>query len=564
MARRVIPHTPDINLASTVLAVGEVVFAETSKEFRVGDGVTTGGIPLVKDGAAVTAAQLDAVRGLLNPTAADDIVPQGGFFPVLANTPGFRALGDSQTSNVSPSGIGTITTATTWRELVADRLGVSHTNNAISGGQVMDWGKLALQNSISEGDFAMILPGYNDLRANGEDATKLEAYRLALMANTAWLAIPNVWKRTGSDLITGGTTTGTWAAVTAPGYAGAITSSTAGSTITFESEGATVYIAGLSISVGGGSFTLTVDGEPHTFTCARTVGNGGAVSSDNYAPALFRVPDLGDGKHTWTLTVVGDGAVFVHWVAGSNLHGTEGATVLLGNTLRMMAASAPLGAPYNHYTEKGQQLYSKAAEQVVRELASDGLSVMYVDAAGTYDPDTMTSSDGIHMNQTGQNGVAAAFINALDLRKSYAAAAAGMLGARRRPENQVFAPFAALGGTTTGTTPVWSRGTVSNNKGQVTVTGDVRFGKGTATGALAILGGGALPPPRALPGDASLVPVVFRFYSGFAAGVGVNGTGYIDGNGNIVEIADHTGNLTDASLGADTRLFFTASYLAAQ
>ena len=361
---------------------------------------------------------------------AGDVTPEAGFFPPMPN--GFSAYGDSQTAQI----VGGVTG---WRDLVSARLGVANTNYAVSGGSVMDWGKNALANTIVAGDYSMVLPGYNDLRANGEDAEKAESYRLALGASVAWLAIPTVYRQLGSALLAGSGTTGAWAAMPTPGYGMGIYSGDAGDTVTFKAKGSAIYIGGLSISTSGGSFTVTVDGTVYgPFTQDRTVGNGGAVSTDFFAPALFRIPNLGDGEHDVTVTVVGDGNVYFLWGAGSNSFGGQLAKVLVGNTLRLQAVAAGMYAPYDQYTEAGQRLYSKIAEQVAGELASDGLDVIYVDAAGAYDPDTETSGDDIHMNQTGQDNVAAAFLSTLDMRKSFAAASAAVQGIRRAQPFQIF------------------------------------------------------------------------------------------------------------------------------
>lgn len=360
---------------------------------------------------AVTAAlaakapqtDVDAIKAQIDATAAGDLAPGGAIFPPMAN--GFRTYGDSQTAQI-------VSGVTGWRTIVRDRLGTTNTDRSVSGGSVMDWGKNVLADTIVANDWSMILPGYNDLRANGADANKLESYRLALAASAAWLAIPAARKTVGSAL----SRTGTWT-VGAAAYTTAIYSSMAASTATFSVEGSAVYIAALSFGGGvGGSFVATVNGVGYTFDTDQVVGNGGAISADAFAPRLCRIGNLGDGKHTVTISVVGDGTVYLLWVAGSNTQGGTGANVVVGNTLRMQAVAAAGSAPYNQYTEAGQRLYSKAAEQVVRELASDGLAVYYADASGTYDPDTETAPDTIHMAQAGQTGVSTAFLAALDLR----------------------------------------------------------------------------------------------------------------------------------------------------
>lgn len=415
---------------------------------------------------AATTAQTNAnaALALLDPTDTDDIVPPNGFFPPMPL--GFRSYGDSNT-------YATTTGWTGWRTLVGDRLDVSHVNVAANGMSAMDWAKVAVTDTVTAGDVTMILPGYNDLRANGADLTKLESYRLCIAAAAAWRAIPDNRRILGSAL----SPVGTWEAIPAPtGYGFGIRSMTPGDTVTFEVEGTAVYLFGLSITAAGGPFTLTIDGVVHSFTSDRTVGNGGGYSTDTYAPALYRVGNLGDGKHTCVVTVGATGYTWVLGVAGSNMRAGVRCQVALGNTLRMNAVGAALGAPYNNYTDAGQLLYSKAAEQVACELAGDGLNIVYVDAAGSYDLATGTDADNIHLNQTGQNGVAAAFIAALDQRQSFATASASVLGRRQLDDLLLgYAPNVLTIETVAGTTyildadDVW-RHLRFTNAGAVTLT----------------------------------------------------------------------------------------------
>lgn len=444
----------------------------------------------IADDVGDQAAILDKIGGIGAKTEVD-IAPQAGFFPPMPN--GFRAYGDSQTYQI-------VDGVTGYRDILATRLDVTAENRAISGGSFMDWGQVTLLDDCTAGDVSTILPGYNDLRANGANAAKAESYYLGLAANVLARAIPNSRKQYGSELLA--SATGDWAPIplTDSVYEDiGIFSDGAGDAVSFTAYGSAVYVVGLSISTTGGSFTLTVDGVAHHFTQSRAVGNGGAVSPDGFGPALYALRNLGDGKHACTLTVNGDGNVYFLWGGGSSSFGEERPKVLVGNTLRVKASSQASFAPYDQYTEAGQLLYSRLAERAVRELAGDGLNVAYVDAAGAYDPETQTSGDGIHMSQTGQTNVANAFFAELDMRRSLAAVSAAVLGERARSGTVRFTPT-LYGFTTPGTQTYTARA------GEYTLDGEIctyrfRIVLATKGGSMAGFVAIGLPLAAAAPGD---------------------------------------------------------------
>jgi hypothetical protein len=375
-----------------------------------------------------------------------------------------RAYGDSITN-----AFGLATQDDSYAKLLGTLLGVPMTLRAVSGGSIMDWGKNAMADQIGQNDFSTILPGYNDVRDNGSDLSKLQSYTLALENYAAWLAIPHANKLFFTDV----TTTGTWAAAAAYNNNGDAYhySDTPGSTIEFDVQGSAVYFGGISISGSGNDlFTMEVDGVNRAYTINRTVGNGGAVSSEHYVGALYTFRGLGDGKHHVKITVV-DRCYFA-WAAGSAPLGLNRPKVMLGNTLRMNATGAGTpGTPYGNYTEGAQHLYANAAALIAWELASDGLDVIYVDAADYYVPeDGQVLSDNIHPNYAGRDMLYKAFKDAVDMRQRYATLSAAIMGVR---DNNRRLLALEQGGTVSGTwTPTLAGFTTAGSNTYTTQLGE--------------------------------------------------------------------------------------------
>ena len=327
-----------------------------------------------------------------------------------------RFYGDSQTV-----GVGASTPALSYAQVLARKMGWTRANRAISGGSIMDWIVNAYSDNPEDDAISVVLPGFNDARYVGTNASQQSAYRLALYAAVAHLAIPNSKKLKATAA--GITFAGTWATNPTRSY-GKYTS-TLNDTATFSRSGDTVYISTVQQLGNGGLLNVTVDGvDKGTYSLMQAVANGGAVSTMNYMPMLIRITGLGDGVHTVVCKNVGKDAssgnanTYIDWVAGSSSRAKTNAKVYVGNTLRMDSTGYASDSPnYNKASDAVMAAFSRIAEQVCADLAADGLDVCYVDASGAYDPLIEASADHVHANDTGHASIASAFAAAADTRQ---------------------------------------------------------------------------------------------------------------------------------------------------
>jgi lysophospholipase L1-like esterase len=351
------------------------------------------------------------IRNPVGSIRRNDLVLQKGVFPATATTAMF--FGDSITV-----GVGASVPAKCWRNLLAARFGWDQYNGAISGGSIMDWIANAYSQATGLDTLSFILPGFNDQRNAGGDAAKVQAYKLALYAAVAHLAIPDAAKIKANSAAV--TYAGTWAASPVRAYGKYTAEKNASATV--KVCGDVVYISTLQQLGNGGMLNVNVDGvDRGTYTLRTSVANGGAVTSVQYMPMLIRIPGLGEGLHTVVLTKTDDTNannsqnVWLDWIAGS-----QGATlgtpaVYLANTLRMNAAGVPHDAPnYSNYTEGGNAGFCLAADEVAGVLAADGLRVFSVNTSGVYDPATGdVSADNVHPSDQGMAKIADAFAAAM-------------------------------------------------------------------------------------------------------------------------------------------------------
>jgi hypothetical protein len=253
--------------------------------------------------------------------------------------------GDSITT-----GVGASITANAWAYLLAARMGWTMGMQAISGCSIMDWIINAYNQTINNDSISVVLPGFNDARYVGGNAAQQAAYKSALYAALAYLAIPDSQKIKANDARV--TYAGTWAASGVRSY-GKFTNYQS-STATFVVNGSAVYCSVIQQLGNGGIVQVTIDGvNMGSFNLQTSVGNGGAVSTINYMPTLLRFAGLSDGKHTVVLTktdatdVSNGHAVSIDWVAGSAPLSGGQSKVFVGSTLRMNATGAAGGSPYN-------------------------------------------------------------------------------------------------------------------------------------------------------------------------------------------------------------------------
>lgn len=313
------------------------------------------------------------------------------------------AFGDSITAGYGlPAGEA-------WPYLVASRIGLPAdrlTIHAVLGGAVMDWGRLAYQVTPANGDLSLVLPGYNDLRANGADPERLARYADALSAYVAWLALSDHAKRTGTAI----RFDGDWKTIA--DYGRVIRSR---GQARAQVVGQTVYVATTTNPAGGG-FSIDVDGQRLRHVDTRgEMGNGGAASKEKRGARLVRIPGLGSGSHQVVVTTEGDGEVVITWIGGNSQLGSASPRVLIGDTLDMNQKGA--GNPqesYGRYTEAARQAYANAARRVIADLRRDGLQVQSAATAAAFDPDVQSQADNVHPNMAGRASIAEAFTDAID------------------------------------------------------------------------------------------------------------------------------------------------------
>ena len=361
-----------------------------------------------------------------------------------------NAYGDSITN-----GVGATTPATGgWLALLADRMGWVLNNEAISGGSIMDWIVNAYARAITSDSISVVLPGFNDQRYVGSDAAKQAAYKDALMAAVAYLAIPDTKriKANGPSV----SYTGTWATSPVRSYGKYTNNQNA--TATFPVSGSTVYISVIQQTGNGGVMNVTIDGVDYgDYDLQASVGNGGAVSSINYMPKLLRFGNLGEGKHTVVLKKVdatdagGGHAINIDWVAGDAPAAGGQPRVYVGSTLRMNATGAAGGSPYNQYTEAVNRRFQAMAEDVCRTLAGDGLEVRFLRTSGAYDPDqsAQVNADNIHPSDTGHSNLYNVFFKAMANLGRLSAATMAIGAAKERNVRGFWTPK-IFGGTLAG------------------------------------------------------------------------------------------------------------------
>lgn len=352
-----------------------------------------------RDAATLTA------KGVVLVQAADNAVTtvsKAGYDQVLATANSyvthFYNFGDSITTNDWYCG------------LIQNAFGYpARTNKAIAGSVVWSDGNIddAYTTEITSGTLSTVLTGYNNFRYFGGNATALAMYERSLMAELAYLSIPDTAKVYADEM----DLTGTWSTPTTYGGVDfAQASSTQGDTAECTLYGTVLYIGGTAVNSGGGTLRVTVDGANKG-----TVACTGAVvdtfhSNRSFAPFVFRISGLSNGPHAVVISVDVAGTCQVDWAGGNEHRGHQfGPAVYVGNALRMKDED------YTEYGVSGTLADNRAHNLIIgrvcRTLARDGLNVVLVPATDKYDPYTGVGVDHVHPNQaTGHVQIANAFI----------------------------------------------------------------------------------------------------------------------------------------------------------
>ncbi|MDH4164741.1 MAG: SGNH/GDSL hydrolase family protein [Nitrospirota bacterium] len=321
--------------------------------------------------------------------------------------PTSSAFGDS-----IANGTGASTTDLCFRRLVEIDNGWNMTNRSISGRQAADFADNVLGLSVSNDHVAIMLLGFNDMRAKGTDATALACYRRTVNAFLAWLSMPaNRALKAQSASVT---YSGTWSNSSVFGGGMVKYSSANGSTATFKLYGTVAYVCILQYSGSTRAFQISVDGvDKGTYHGSDFPAT---VNGRVYSPYLIRISGLTEAEHTVVLTVVnGTGNAYFCWAAAPGGKKTKsGPYVYLGNCLRMNATGyISGGADWDNGSDDAVRQYNEAMRTDVASLAGDGLPVTLVDACSYYNILTDLDTDNIHPNDTGHSHVADAFLGEL-------------------------------------------------------------------------------------------------------------------------------------------------------
>lgn len=309
----------------------------------------------------------------------------------------YQAFGDSITAGQSAaSGRGYV-------NQLAQALGVPVQNNGVSGHCAADQAAAIYATSIATGDVSTFMIGTNDQMKYGTDPAKRAAFKSALLAELAWLAMPN--KTTARNAAV--TYTGSWADT--PGSIGRW-SYTNGDTASFSITGDTVFLGFLVHDTQYSTADIYVDGVKKTTFNGHAPGVATKVTPPTlYAPALVILTGLGAGTHTVQIVITSASGspnkLFFDWFATPN----AGAKVIMASLHRLTASG------YSTYggSEENVLDYMSATHEAVEMLAAYGLDIEFIDNIGTLMPANDLVSDGVHPNSVGHYKIAQKFLPAM-------------------------------------------------------------------------------------------------------------------------------------------------------
>jgi len=318
------------------------------------------------------------------------------------------AFGDSQTEATYYSN-----SALRWRSILAASLGQTVTSHASGGHQTGDQLPAVIAKATpGANDKSLFFLGTNHQKL-GVNST-LQGYFIdslrALILQRA-LAVKQ-------PAATHGTEAGSWTSVglVFPSFGKASTAT--GSTKTFTLSGTTVYLSILVIDTAGdtGTYEVRIDGGSWQSFNAVAAG----ITSPNgypYNERAHRFAGLSSGSHTIEVKQTGGTKLYVQWAGGNDQ--SIKPPVYVGNLVRMSAAGyATFGS-----STANVQSYNTDLAAMVAELVADGLNVTLVDLYNALNDTTdltmvgncsgSCQPDGLHISDSGQAKVAAAFLTAM-------------------------------------------------------------------------------------------------------------------------------------------------------
>lgn len=266
---------------------------------------------------------------------------------------------------------------------------------------------------VSSPGKSMALVGYNDMRHYGTNAGGQTTFEKILYAMSAWLAIPHTSKITGQGA--GVTYSGAWTNESASVYGGGLGKYTSETNAyaEFSVTGTAVYVGLTALTLGtGGTYKIEVDSVEKA--TGNAYGLSTPISTLQWAPILVRIPGLSSGTHTVRVTNTGGTGtknIYFDWAAGNG----NTTNFFLGNTLKMNATGYASASPWNNGSDVAVGQFNAIISGVASTLSGDGLKVHYVDANSLYNLSTDVGADNIHPNDSGNQHIADAFINTIDI-----------------------------------------------------------------------------------------------------------------------------------------------------
>lgn len=292
--------------------------------------------------------------------------------------------------------------------IVAAARGLTEHNVAVAGSVVDSWVEDQLgSRTYARGDVAILMPGFNNARYSGADATKLRQYVSDLTGALCFAALPDSARLYTQVLPSGFNDAeldfvGTWSG--SPTWAGAEANSRSGAYSAAAAAHVEGTVTGDSVHVMAGSYPAT-DSAIAVYIDGTQVGYGNVMTrpvagmadggGDLWRPVCIRIPGLSPGEHVVRVEVGQDSPTLVGYIAGYNARDGALPALYVLSPIRMTTAGyAEVPANAN---DDVVRLYQDATRRVVATLAAEGLMVRYVDVdVGWYPSENTVDADNVH------------------------------------------------------------------------------------------------------------------------------------------------------------------------
>jgi lysophospholipase L1-like esterase len=351
---------------------------------------------------------------------------------VISNIKSIYNWGDSISA-----GYGLSSSTLSYAHLVAGAYGASLSDYGTPGQTQWDVANRVYISGYqpNTGDVSLVEGLINEVsqyHASAQDANGLISEGMLLRHTLLFLAIPYSKLKLATD--PAWTYTGTWTSFdftttnicgVGNAYANHYTAKyTTGinNTATITLKGTTIYVSLFFEPSGNdGTGTISVDGT--VMVNFNTLAGSGQKPSGQIlgcldAPMVYRISGLTPGSHTVQVKLTGGALVVLNWAIGNGMVDQRRAPIVYA-----LATSKETAAAYatQQITEALLDQYIDVYRQVATELAEDGFNVVFVDLNKTFDPNTMTQSDGDHPTAAGHQELANIIMASVNRMESGAA-----------------------------------------------------------------------------------------------------------------------------------------------